>query len=128
MPSNALRELVASLGAALVLLSVPVSGADTRPTRPMIFGGKVLEVHQDQRWFLMNGGASRKYSRVRILHDLKTKWTGVPLAGRALRLGEPVQVTVVPTGDAFRAVNVLVLDPNAVPGGSVSPKAPPPPK
>jgi hypothetical protein len=86
----------------------------------MIFGGKVLEVHQDQHWFLMNGGASRKYSRVRILHDAKTKWTGVPLAGRALRLGEPVQVTATPAGDSFHATNVLVLDPNARPGGSGS--------
>jgi hypothetical protein len=66
----------------------------------------------------MIGGASRKYAQVRINHDKKTRWTGMPLAGRALRLGERVQVTALPDGAAFRASNVLVLDPNAEPGGS----------
>jgi len=127
MASSAMREFCALLGGAL-LLSMPSANAETSAARRMIFGGKVLEVHQSQHWFLMNGGASRKYSRVRIHHDQKTRWTGVPLAGRALRLGEPVQVTVVPAGDAFRAVNVLVLDPNARPGGSISPKTSPPGK
>lgn len=107
------------LAVALGLLSIVsrVSATEGHP-RPKLFGGKVLEVHQDQHWFVMNGGASRKYSRVRINYDAKTKWTGVRLDGRALRLGEPVQVTATPQGDAFRASVVLVLDPNASPAGS----------
>lgn len=113
------REAITFLAVALGLLSAGsrVSATKGQP-RPKLFGGKVLEVHQDQRWFLMNGGASRKYSRVRINYDAQTKWTGVPLDGRALQIGEPVQVTATPQGTAFRASQVLVLDPNATPGGS----------
>jgi len=123
MAAISFQGILRLLLAGFTLLSMPATIAGESSPRPKLFGGKVLEVHQKQHWFLMNGGASRKYPRVRILHDSKTKWTGVPLAGRALRLGEPVQVTAIPVGDAFRAVNVLVLDPNAEPGGS-SPSKP----
>lgn len=117
----------ALLGASAILFALagtrsPAQGDSA--SRPKLFGGKVLEIHADQHWFLMNGGASKKYARVRILHNAKTRWTGVPLAGRTLRLGEPVQVTAVPAGNAFRALNVLVLDPHAVPGGSPIKRAP----
>lgn len=112
------REAISFLTVALGLLSTVsrVSATEGR-VRPKLFGGKVLEVRQDQHWFVMNGGASRKYSRVRINYDAQTKWTGVSLGGRPLRLGEPVQVTATPQGDAFRASVVLVLDPNATPAG-----------
>jgi hypothetical protein len=73
----------------------------------------------DPNLFIMNGGASRKYARVRINLDKKTRWAGVPLQGRPLRVGEPVQVTGVPAdGGAFRALIVDVQDPNARPGGN----------
>jgi hypothetical protein len=125
MASSPFRSLATSSAVLLGLLGGQLSALGGPAPRPKLFGGKVLEVHPDQHWFLMNGGASKKYPRIRIVHDRKTRWTGVPLRGRALRLGEPVQVTALPAGDAFRAVNVLVLDPHAEPGGSPSKAAPP---
>lgn len=93
----------------------PLSGPPA--PRPMVFGGKVLEVHPKQHSFLLSCSSSRKYARVRIVHHVNTRWSGVPLEGRALRQGEPVQVTALPAGDAFRAVNVVVLNPSVKPGG-----------
>jgi hypothetical protein len=85
------------------------------------FGGAVLEVHPAQRWFLMTGGASKKYPRVHITYDAKTRWTGVPLRGRALKVGERVQVIATPKGEVFRAQIVEVQDPNPRPGALPKP-------
>ncbi|MCC2668426.1 MAG: hypothetical protein K0Q72_897 [Armatimonadetes bacterium] len=107
-----------AMGAAVLLLGGMEPPAQAQAGRKT-FGGKVLKSHAAAGWFVMKGGASKKYAQVRINFDKKTRWGGVPLKGRSLREGDPVQVIGVPAGDgAFRALTVDLQDPNAQPGGS----------
>lgn len=108
------RSLIAlvALGCGVALSAVEGSAQTVRKT----FGGAVVEAHPEQHWFLMTGGASKKYPRVRISYDGKTRWTGVPLRGRALKIGERVQVIASLQGEVFRAQTVEVLDSEARPG------------
>jgi len=104
--------------AQAAVLFLAVSCACAQPGR-RTFGGKVLEVHAPDGWFLMQGGASKKHPRVKILLDKKTAWSGVPLKGKPLQVGQPVQVLAVPVRDeTFRALSVEVIDPSAKPGGN----------
>lgn len=104
-----------------LLLSSTCSVVNPAQSPRKTFGGPVLEVHPEQHWFLMTGGASKKYARVHIVYDAKTRWTGVPLRGRALKVGERVQVIATPQGEVFRAQIVEVQDPNPRPGAPPKP-------
>ena len=117
---NLLRTISCSLALSAACLLAVLPEAQAQAGKK-VFGGKVLESHAPENWFLMKGGASKKYARVRINVDKKTRWSGVPLKGQPLKEGDPVQVTGVPAADgAFRALTVEVLDPKAQPGGNAA--------
>jgi hypothetical protein len=110
-----------SIALLLMLLATvgsgPVRGGAAPTTKT--FGGKVLEVNDRERWFVMQGGASKRYARVKILVAKTTSWTGVASKRNKLRPGDPVRVVAAPdTETAFRAVSVQVLDPSEKPVGA----------
>ncbi len=99
------------------------AAAAPKPTGPKTFGGPVLEVNTKENWFVMRGGGSQRYARVKILLDKKTKWTGLPVENRMPKVNQVVRVqTAAPKGDDFPAVTVHVHDPNERPQlGGASP-------
>jgi hypothetical protein len=92
-----------------------VGAADT--TR--LFVGPVLVAQTGKpplTQFVMRGGGSRKYARVRVVCDVKTQWSGIDFKGKRVKVGDPVRVTAVPARDgAFRAVTLTKLDPHEKP-------------
>jgi hypothetical protein len=84
--------------------------------RKIPFGGRVLSVDAKTGSFVMQGGGSKRYPRPRILHDKRTRWTGVRAKKLALKAGDSVRVEAVPEKDgAFRAVSIEVQAPERPP-------------
>jgi len=85
------------------------------------FGGKVLEANGAGGWFIMQGGASKRYARVKILLDKRTKWTGVPRKEKTVRPGDNVRVVATSTPEgAFRATSLDLQDPQARPAAAAA--------
>jgi hypothetical protein len=100
---------LSSILAAALLLAVPAGAA------PRVFGGVLYEVDAARRSFVMKGGGSRRFPRVTVLHDAKTKWSGLPRK-QHLRPGENVRVEVLPVqGATFRALTVFIQPPQPTP-------------
>jgi hypothetical protein len=92
------------------------TSASAAPSPPKVFGGRVLEVDPKNTWFVMQGGGSKRYPRVRIQHDKKTRWTGIKAKAAKLKPGDSVRVNATLVKDiTFKAVDVEVQDPNAQP-------------
>jgi len=88
----------------------------------MTFGGSVREANPREKSFVMNGGASKKYARVKVRYDDATKWTGLPRKAGMPAVGAPVRVECVEEKDGtFRAVSIRLQNPNEKPvGGKLS--------
>lgn len=80
------------------------------------FGGKVQEVNARERWFFMNGGASKKYARIQVHYGPKTRWTGLPRSRKTPEVGDPLLVQVtLRRGLEFDALAIRLFDPNETP-------------
>lgn len=106
----------------IVLAGAPPSTASaTYPPKKMMFRGNVKEVAPGAKfaWFVMNGGGSKKYQRVKILVNPRTKWEGLGKKPRKLPIGAPVCVDGVQVSDlVFRATRIEGLDPEAAPNAA----------
>jgi len=81
-----------------------------------LFVGNVLEARPREASFIMRGGASKKYARVTIVLNSSTRWSGIDVKSKAVKVGDSVRVTASPAKDgAFLAVTLTKLDPNAKP-------------
>ena len=86
---------------------------------PKVFGGKVLEANPSGGWFIMQGGASKRYARVKVLYDKQTHWSGMARADHKVRAGDAVRVNAVPDRDsAFRATSLELQQPNEHPSAA----------
>jgi hypothetical protein len=100
-----------SILAAALLVALPATAA------PRVFGGKVYEVDVAHHRFVMQGGGSKRFPRVTVLFDAKTKWSGLPRKSH-LRPAENVRVEVLPVqgqGATFRALTVFIQPPQPIP-------------
>ena len=113
--------MVGRVAWALAGLFLSLTGAGSWAQRPpaaapKIFAGRVLEIHVPEKWFVMEGGASRLHPRVKVIYDGKTHWSGPAARLKNLRVGDAVSIDATPaTGGAFKAVTIRVQDPNAKP-------------
>jgi len=93
-----------------------VQDAGAAEGRKMSFGGHVRETVPREKWFVMNGGSSKKYAQVKIRYDAGTKWSGLPRKGGVPAVGAPVRVECTEQKDgSWRAVSVWVQDPKDQP-------------
>ena len=116
-----------SIAAILLLSGILLAGAPpataSHPPGPkkMMFRGNVKEAAPGGKftWFVMNGGGSKKYQRVKILVNPRTRWEGLGKKPRKLPMGAPVCVDGVQVSDlVFRATRIEGLDPEAAPNAA----------